>query len=242
MPLLAVLLLALTGCTTTRQETGSEFKVPSGSYQLIVMRPDIAVDVLTAGGQLERREDWTNTARDNLLASLQAQQSKRGGTTQIALTRADAGADDQTVLELNRLHEVVGQSVILHKYSPYQALPSKKGEFDWTLGELATRYGASSGYDYALFLYARDSFSSGGRAALQAVGFLGCIVGVCVLPEGGSQQAFASLVDLRSGKVVWFNFLQSSVGDIRTPEGADKMVSRLLDSMSDGNLRADKKR
>jgi hypothetical protein len=241
MPVLTILLLSLAGCTTTRQQTSAGFVPPAGSYKLIVMRPDIAVSLLTVGGQLEQREDWTLAARDNVLASLRSQQAKRGGATQVALTLAEAGSDDATVIELNKLHEVVGQSVLLHKFSPGLALPSKKNVFDWTLGELAIQYGSQSGYDYALFFYARDSFSSSGRAALQAVGFLGCMVGVCVIPGGGFQQAFASLVDLKTGNVVWFNFLRSSVGDIRTAEGADLLVAKLLDSMSDDAPKKKKK-
>ena len=62
---------------------------------------------------------------------------------------------------------------------------------------------------------------------------LGCVVGVCVMPNGGIQQAFVSLVDLKTGNVVWFNYLVSPVGDIRTPEGAAKMVDKLLETMRD---------
>jgi hypothetical protein len=229
----AILWLSLAGCATTQQQTMAGYAPPAGSYKLIVMRPDIAVSVFTAGGQLERREDWTNTAREHVLASLQSQQAKRGGATQIALKSAEAGGDEPAIIELNKLHEVVGQSILLHKFSPGLSLPTKrKAVFDWTLGELAVKYGRQSGYDYALFLYARDSFSSGGRVAMQTVGALGCIVGLCVIPQGGSQQAFASLVDLKTGSVAWFNFLQSATGDIRTRDGADALVSKLLSSMS----------
>jgi hypothetical protein len=54
------------------------------------------------------------------------------------------------------------------------------------------------------------------------------------LPPGGQYMAFASLVDLRNGKVIWFNTLVSSVGDMRTPEGAEKMVTTLLENMKPG--------
>jgi hypothetical protein len=234
LSLLAILLVSLGGCTPTqRQQTSAGFVPPAGGYKLIVMRPDIAVSVLTAGGLLERREDWTHSARENVLASLRSQQARRGGTTQIALTHAEAGTDEPTVVALNQLHEVVGQTILLHKFSAGHSLPSKRGRFDWTLGELATRYGAQSGYDYALFLYARDSFSSGGRIAVQTVGALSCLVGVCYVPSGGSQQAFASLVDLKTGEVTWFSFLESGSGDIRTPEGAEELVTKLLAGMSE---------
>ena len=69
----------------------------------------------------------------------------------------------------------------------------------------------------------------------------GCIIGFCA-PSGGSNQfAYASLVDLRTGEVVWFNVLQTGsqlpgvkFGDIRTPAGADQMVERLVGRMKPG--------
>jgi hypothetical protein len=77
--------------------------------------------------------------------------------------------------------------------------------------------------------------------ALQGIGMLGCIVGVCIMPQGGSQQAFASLVDLKSGNVIWFNFLASAVGDIRTQAGAADLVNRLLEPMNTEPKAAKKK-
>ena len=96
--------------------------------------------------------------------------------------------------------------------------------------------------DYALFLHAEDSFASTGRVALQMLGIAGCAVGFCA-PNigGGGQFAYASLVDLRTGEVVWFNVLQTGsqiagikFGDIRTPDGAATMVERLLGRMKPG--------
>jgi hypothetical protein len=231
---LAVSSLALSACTTTQQFAHTDFRPPEGDYKLIVMRPDVNVSVLTAGGLHEPREDWTNQARANILGSLQAQQAKRGGVAKIAATREEAGGNLVAVAEMDRLHQAVGRSIRLHKYTPGMELPTKKDTFDWTLGQGAVEYGRSTGYDYALFLYAEDSFSSDGRVVLQMVSMLGCVVGVCVMPAGGSQAAFASLVDLKTGEVVWYNFLVSTVGDIRTPKGADELVKSLLDDMKPG--------
>lgn len=219
--------LAASACSSTQRQAAADFTPPQGDYKVIIMRPDIAVSVFTVGGTTEPREDWTNAAREHVLAAIQKEQRARGGTSKLALTREDAGASPELVLELERLHEAVGQSIQMHKYTLHAELPTKKGKFDWTLGELAVQYGQASGYDYALFVFARDSFSSGGRQALQTIGLLGCVVGVCMLPSGGIQQGFASLVDLKTGNVVWFNYLVSEVGDIRTAEGAEDMVRRL---------------
>jgi hypothetical protein len=93
-----------------------------------------------------------------------------------------------------------------------------------------------------LFLHAEDSFASRGRIALQVLGIAGCFVGFCA-PNvgGGGQLAFASLVELVTGEVVWFIVLQAgtqvagiNLGDIRTREGAAQMVERLLGRMKPG--------
>ena len=49
--------------------------------------------------------------------------------------------------------------------------------------------------------------------------------------EGGTQLGFASLVDLRTGDIVWFNRLVSKYGDLRSPERARAAVQNLLADM-----------
>jgi hypothetical protein len=238
----AVFLILLSGCaTTTRQVSHSDFRPPEGNYRLIVVQPDISVGVLTAGGIVEPHEEWTNQARENVLKALAAQQAGRGGETKIAHTREETGADPRVVSDLIWLHKAVGASIQLHKYAMFP-LPTKKDRFDWTLGEQAVAFGAATHYEYALFLRAEDSFSSGGRAALQVAGVLTCLLGVCVIPGGGQQIAYASLVDLKTGNIVWFNVLASGTGDIRSPEGAEKMVTTLLGQMKPGTPQRTAKR
>lgn len=235
--------LALSACVQTKQYADVQFTPPTGDYKLLVMRPDVTVGSVTTGGLVEPRADWTETARANLLAALKAQQSGRGGNV-LVLEKRDAlpGVDAETVAELERLHYAVGSSIALHKYSGAY-LPTKRGKgLDWTLGEDAVALGRKSKMDYALFLYAEDSFASTGRVALQVLGIAGCAVGFCA-PNigGGGQFAYASLVDLRTGEMVWFNVLQTGsqiagikMGDIRTADGAATMVERLLGRMKPG--------
>src|SRR5215210_3236353 len=234
--------VALAGCVQTRQYADVEFSPPQGDYKLLVMRPDVSVGSVTTGGMVEPRADWTEQARANLIAALKAQQAERGGNA-IIMERRDSlpSVEPETVAELERLHYAVGQSFALHRYSG-RYLPTKRGKgLDWTLGQDAVRLGQRTGMDYALFLYAEDSFASTGRVALQVLGIAGCFVGFCAPQGGGGQSAYASLVDLRTGEVAWFNVLQTQsmmpgvgFGDIRTPEGAAQMVERLLGRMKAG--------
>jgi hypothetical protein len=121
-------------------------------------------------------------------------------------------------------------------------LPTKRRQgLDWTLGEDAVAFGRATGMDYALFLHAQDAHASAGRTVIQVLGIAGCFIGFCAPQGGGGQAAYASLVDLRTGDVVWFNLLQTGsqlpgvdFGDIRTPQGAAQMVERLLGRMRPG--------
>jgi hypothetical protein len=234
--------LALTGCVQTRQIADVEFEPPQGDYSLIVMRPDVTVGQVTTGGLVEPRADWTEQARGNLLRALAAQQADRGGRTRILETREGIpGITAETVADLERLHAAVGSSIALHKYMGV-TLPTKRRQgLDWTLGEDAVRFGKATGMDYALFLHAEDAHATSGRTALQVLGIAGCLIGFCAPQGGGGQSAYASLVDLRTGEVVWFNVLQTgsqlpgvTFGDIRSPEGAAQMVDRLLGKMKAG--------
>lgn len=243
VPILGLAAFSLSACVQTRQYADVEFAPPQGQYKLLVMRPDVSVGSVTTGGMVEPRADWTEQARANLIAAMKAQQADRGGDV-VIMDRRDSlpGVEPETVAELERLHYAVGQSIALHRYSG-RYLPTKRGKgLDWTLGSDAVRLGQRTGMDYALFLYAEDSFASTGRVALQVLGVAGCVVGFCAPTIGGGGQfAYASLVDLRTGEVVWFNVLQAgsqvagiSMGDIRKPEGAAQMVDRLLNRMKPG--------
>jgi hypothetical protein len=235
--------LCLSACVQTRQYADLQFAPPQGDYKLLVMRPDVSVGLLRAGGTVEQRADWTEQARANIIVALKAQQAQRGGQTLILEKRADlAGVPADQVAELERLHNAVGNSIALHKYGGYR-LPTKRGKgLEYTLGEDAVRFGRQTGYDYALFMHAEDSFADGGRVALQVLGIAGCFVGFCnPTVGGGGQSAYASLVDLRTGEVVWFNVLQAGsqiagikMGDMRSPAGAAQMVDRLLGRMKAG--------
>ncbi len=237
---LLVLLLAtsasLSACVQTRQYADVEFQPPRGDYDMVVMRPSVQVGRINLGGTIEQRADWTDQSRALILAELRRQQTARGGRTLILEQRGDApGFPAERVADLERLFTAVGNAIILHRYMRVE-LPTKRRQgLDWTLGEEAVAFGRATGMEYALFLHAQDSYATDERIVLQVLGAAGCLIGFCAPQIGaGSQQAYASLVDLRTGDVVWFNFLQSQIGDIRKQEGAAQLVDRLLGRMRAG--------
>jgi len=233
---------ALAGCVQTKQYADLQFTPPQGNYKLLVLRPDVSVSSLTMGGVPEQRADWTEQARTAIANAIRNQQAARGGQMLIAERRDRVpGADAETVAELERLNFAVAQAIAEHKYSG-NTLPTKRRMgLDYTLGEDAVAFGRKTGFDYMLFLHAEDQRASGGRVAMQVLGIAGCFIGFCAPSGGSGQLAYASLVNLHTGEVVWFNVVQTGsqlpgigFGDIRTQAGADTMVERLLGRMKPG--------
>ena len=236
--------LALTACVQTRQYADLQFTPPQGDYKLLVLRPDVTVGSLTTGGMVEPRADWTDQARASIVQALRDQQSARGAKVTFIERRTELpGVTADELADVERLNAAVDESIVVHKYlGDYLPTKRRKG-LDWTLGQDAVRLGQKTGYDYALFLHAEDQVASKGRVALGVLGLAGCIVGFCAPNVGGAQQLdYASLVDLKTGEVVWFNVVLASsqmpgikFGDLRTPDGARQMVERLLGRMKPGD-------
>jgi hypothetical protein len=234
---------ALSGCVETRQYADVQFTPPQGDYKLLVLRPDVTVGSITTGGMVEPRADWTDQARAGIVAVLRAQQAERGGHVQIIEHRNElAGVTPDELADVERLNAAVDESIVIHKYLG-DYLPTKRGRgLDWTVGDGAIQLGRKTGYDYALFLHAEDQVASTGRVVLGVLGAAGCIVGFCAPNIGGATQLdYASLVDLKTGEVVWFNVVRAGsqvpgikFGDLRTPQGAAQMVERLLGRMKPG--------
>jgi hypothetical protein len=243
LALALILSLSLGACVETRQYADVQFTLPEGDYKLLVLRPDVTVGSLTTGGMVEPRADWTDQARSSIVAALRAQQAGRGGHVLVVEHRNEVpGVTAQELADMERLNAVVDESIVLHKYLG-DYLPTKRAKgLDWTVGEDAVSLGRKTGYDYALFMHAEDQVASTGRIALGVIGLAGCIVGFCAPNIGGATQLdYASLVDLKTGEVVWFNVVRAGsqvpgikFGDLRTPQGADQMVERLLGRMKPG--------
>ncbi len=193
----------------------------SGEKRVVLATPDIELSELTAGGVNAPRADWTGSAiaftRKNVTDTLAA----RG----VLVVEANTGADARES-QIVKLNSAVGQAILLHLYYSPIKLPQKGDALDWTLGPGVAVLREKYGGDYALFIHIRDSYSSTGRQALMGVSAL-----LLIPVPGGFQSGFASLVDLRTGRIVWFNRLLSVNGDLRNSDDARDTVGELLQGL-----------
>jgi hypothetical protein len=181
---------------------------------------DAELSELSFGGYPTTRRDWTLAAREHLNANLRSALQKKS----ISAVFGETQEPDEATAKLLRVHAAVGQSIMSHQYEGPAKLPTKAGGCDWTLGTDARALGQGSTANYALFIHVRDSYSSAGRVMAQAIA--AAVFGVAI--QGGAQTGFASLVDMQTGQVVWFNRLLRAAGDLRTHEAAIETVEVLL--------------
>ncbi len=192
----------------------------SKGAKVVLMPTDIELFSISGGGVLEPKADWTQAAIRHFRAALRAKKDSLG----LAVVElAEKDADD--VDEVNALHAAIARSISIHHFGPgILNLPTKEGRLDWSMGESVRAIRERSGADYALFSWVRDSYASAERvAAMVALAIFG--IGV----PGGFQVGYASLVDLSTGQVLWFNRLVRGSGDLREAEPAIETLNSLLD-------------
>ncbi len=215
--LILAMLAALPGVASAQAFAPGFHALPEGA-KVALMPIDIELYSISAGGIPEPKADWTEAARRNFRQAL----IKKKGTYGITVVEVpDTALDELT--ELNAVETAVARAIVVHYLGPSH-LPTKGGKLDWSLGEAARIAKKATGADYALYTWIRDSYASAERqAAIVAMAILG--VGI----PGGQQAAYASLIDLNSGQVLWFNRIQRGTGDLREPDKAQETLDALLD-------------
>ncbi len=231
---LLALVLAFPAAAQVRTATGANGQKITITGSIVVVEPDIELSLLTAGGLQEPNKEWSDAARRLYPAEVR----------HLLAGRKPAQAPDFLVPkdldpasrmgQILRLNQAVALSI--GQYSqPGSALATKKDpvtgkpQMDWTLGLGVAELRTATGADYALFTYIRDSYASGGRTALRFLGMLaGAAMGSYLDIGGGMQIGVATLVDLRTGQVVWFNLMARQSGDLRSEEGTRATVGQML--------------
>ena len=218
--LLLIGMLGVAACASTDTNLTTNTFETVDNATILLVEPDVELTFLKAAGVSEVRADWTDTGKENVLAEIARVVGDKGHR----MIEYDVDPANERAVQIVKLHEVVGATIIKHRFLD-MPLPTKKGQFDWSLGPGMADLAEETGADYALFLFARGEYASAGRQTLA--------IGLAVLGGGsvsnGGQAAWASLVDMATGDVVWFNVAYTGPGtDMREPEGAEYLVGAIL--------------
>ena len=202
-----------------------EFTPSSPNPRVLLMPADIELSELSAAGIPFPKAEWTQAATGHVAVALEDFLGLRNARTLAYAAPPEGSPEAHRQGQIIKLHGAVGNAVLAHKFNPALPLPTVRDKFDYTLGTgvRALTGGGGQDADYALFVYMRDSYASGERGAVM---ILALLLGGFI--PGGIQIGFASLVDLETGDIVWFNRLVNPGGDLRTAEPAKKTVENLL--------------
>jgi hypothetical protein len=205
--------------------TVAKIAKPAAGTPVLVVLPTVSLGLLTASGSTDPKQEWSENAQKFLNSALvKSLETKKYKTTGVDLNTFE----DPSALQILKLNEAVTQSIGMNNFVKLPTKPT----FDWTLGSGAAKLIPASSDptappSYALFLNASGNYQSGGRAALN-VGM--ALLGGPIIT--GSQVMYGTLVDLKTGQVVWFELIVVPSGtDIRTPEGATAAAAKLLQKL-----------
>lgn len=225
LALLAVA-IALSGCmaighSATRPE-GPPVRVTGA--KVVVIEPEVRLWILDVVGVRQPQAEWSAAGLQHVRTAIVDELRTRGAEPASYAASGDASrsrSHDQLV----RLHRVVFRVAQLQQAGQFR-LPTKTDGLDWTLGNAAQSLREEYGADYALFVSFDDSYQSAGvvGSALIATVTLGIVT-----PPPGRQVGAASLVDLRTGDLVWMrSFSRQGGGDLRQLPPARTAVQTLL--------------
>ncbi len=210
--------------TQSRVLKGTDGKPIKIEGSVVMIEPDIELSEVLAGGVQEPRQAWSETARRLYPEAIKAKISN-GRVKQLPDFIISKDLEPSSRLgQVLRLNYAISVSILISTARGGQLATKKNKQLDWSFGPGVEEIRKQTGADYALFTYVRDSYTSGGQAALRVIGFL--LLGGDI--GGGQQVGVTTLVDLRTGQVVWFNFLAKQSGDLRDEKGAAATAQSML--------------
>ena len=204
--------------TTEPKYTITTFE--KNNTKILLMPIDIEICELTIAGICEPNASWTKESKKNIILGFDEILKNKNAS----LNKYNKKDQNNEIVQLIKLHTQMGQEIINNEYGSME-LPTKEN-FDWSIGNKVKLLKKKHKSDYAIFIFFRDQYSSTQRVIYNIVT---AILFPGIIPIGGSQLAFASLVNLNTGDIVWFNGYYRSVGDVRDLKSARDSVSKIFE-------------
>lgn len=232
---LVLMVFCLTGCSAmsyrTNKEFGDYFKVKK---DVAILSPDMKIFRLTAGGVDQYQDGWSNASisfmREQLERELDTFDTIRFESLD---DRSLSTADKDFLDEQKGIYYAVSHSVVTHTYEPATLFKHKVKNFDYTMGDELNRFKDIKDVDAILFVNGRNYIWTAGRASLALIsGAVGAFTGVTLPVPAGKEWLTASLVEVRTGNILWFNYLPMP-GDMRKEKTVRRLTKKLFRDFPD---------
>ncbi|HYN27145.1 MAG TPA: hypothetical protein VES94_02505 [Burkholderiales bacterium] len=196
--------------------------------KMLLLPADIRVHEISAGGVVEKVDDWTISASNHAMKSVR---EIAGSKSLFEPKEVPALADsEKQVLDQHlALYELVAASADFSKSGPFAPWRERAKNFDYTLGPGLTELAERSDLDAAVIVIGSDYISSSGRKATMALGILAAaLTGVAVIPVGGTAYVSVGVVDLKSGNLLWFATSRGQTDDLRQEQQVRAVLDKLF--------------
>lgn len=200
----------------------------SGHKRFVIFPVNFWVYETSAGEVTEKIPEWSEQAQKHLLQALGTEWGSHAG-----LKAEPFSVDHLTPEQLEQVRDkqalflAVSHSVGHHIKNTGQAHFPERTFQDYTFGSDLAALAPET--DAVIFLSGIDQISTGGRIAKQVVGtILLAALGVIATPGGGLTAGSIGIVELKTGKLLWWNSMaRHSQIDTREPAGATALVKEL---------------
>ena len=210
----------------------TDYDEPRESVSVALMPLDVEVRFVKVGG-MDLRADWTELANSNFHTAI-TDHLQGTGETVIDYSVFEDKLSELEQLQLLQQHvaEAMTTHVVPVGVTPFMGnLPHKKNQnlLTYSLGPEIKHLRELTDADYAAFLTNRTVIESGGSFWTKAL--IGGVTGYtpAIYSFKGT---YISLVDLKTGNVVWLAANTGSTlmgSDARNPENAKAVVTKMLD-------------
>lgn len=219
-----------TGCAPLTYRANNEFK----SYfvqkkKVLVLSPNMKIFQLTAGGVDQYKDDWSVGSKNFMAAELKAELESFNTIDFVQLDNNVLSESNRRFIEQqNGIFYIVAHSVVTHTYESPTFFKHKIENFDYTLGEELSAFKDIVDAEAILFIDGRNYIWTAGRASLAFLsGAVGLFTGVYVPVPAGKEWLTASLVDIKTGDLLWFNYL-AMPGDMRMEKTVRRLSKKLF--------------
>ncbi|MBF0523165.1 MAG: hypothetical protein HQL24_08940 [Candidatus Omnitrophica bacterium] len=228
--LLVFLILSLYGCSTVTYRKSPRFENYFDQSKTIgVISPGVKIYSLTAGGIDQYNDEWSIQSKEKILRLIKEKLETVSNSKVAYIDEKQLNESQKDLVsEQNGMFFTVAHSIIAHTYLPVSQFPYKVKNFDYTMGDEVGDLNSIANVDTLLFCSGRNYIWTTGRVSLSIFGaLLGAATGVCVIVPAGPEWIVLSLVDAKTGEVIWFNY-KPMPGDLRNEDVDKKIIDELF--------------
>jgi len=232
--LIVVFIFMLSGCVTPKNSASipnfkKEYKT---KRNIIIVPPSVKMYEVSAAGE-EEIQEWTKEAIYNMEISISKKISEKNLLNHKVLALDSLNNEEKNlILSSNNLMYRIAPSINYHALNRSIAkFDEKIKNFDYSIGDSLSKI--SEDGDLYLFVNGFDKVQSSGKKGVEVAKMIvGALFGIAAGNFGGLTYSTMSLVDGKTGKILWYNYyISQGQVDLREEKGTDAVIEVLLNDL-----------